>query len=116
MPLLWKLHLSRHVRGMVHGPVQSRPAMLSGFLCQETGEIMRPDPASVAKCLPACYRKAFDRSGGRFWHSRDDNANKPATLPLYDRKGKYLNTIYAFPYHFRPIMRGGVCVNSWENK
>lgn len=116
MPLLWKLHLSRHVRGMAHGPVQSRPAMLSGFLCQETGEIMRPDPASVAKCLPSFYRLAYARTGGGFWHSKDNHSGRAASLVLYDRRGKYLNTLYAFPYQFRPIMRGGVFVNSWENK
>lgn len=106
MPLLWKLHLSRHVRGMVQGPVQSRPAMLSGFLCQETGEIMRPDPASVAECLPSFYRLAYARTGGGFWHPKDNHDGKIASLVLYSSKGKYLNTIYAFPYYFNPIVKG----------
>lgn len=97
MPTLWKLHLSRKVSGFASGPVRSVEAALCGRLCAETGKIVTPDPNAIVQCLPHYYRKAFDR-GGNMWHPKEDDGASYVTL--YDRKGKYLNTIYAFPYVF----------------
>lgn len=60
-----------------------------------------PDLAAVRQCLPACYHKAFDRAAGAFWRDKH-NDGKPLYLTLSDRRGRYLNTLYAQPYDFAP--------------
>jgi hypothetical protein len=94
--ILYTLGLSRHVRGMVKGPVPAVPAAIAGHLMN--GDIVRPDVDAVRNCLPACYRKAFDRAGGTFWFSSENEA--PAYMTLHDTRGRYLNTLYAQPYTF----------------
>lgn len=101
MPTLYILNLSRHIRGMAKGPVKAIPAMYAGHLCDETGQLVKPDMEEIRECLPACYRKAFDRSGGNLWYSSRGN-NYPASLELRGSRGQYLNTIYAQPYIFNP--------------
>lgn len=103
MPTLFALHLSRHVRGMVKGPVHAVPAMYAGVLCSETKEIVKPDAAAMRECLPACYRAAFDRTQGNLWFSNDEasdavHGKRAAYVALRSSRGKYLNTLYAIPY------------------
>lgn len=98
MPLLYSLHLSRHINGFGKPSVRSVQAMLAGHQCSETRETVRPDATAVRDALPHYYRKAFDRTGGMFWFSSE--ADKPAHLTLRDRRGRYLNTVYALPYQF----------------
>jgi hypothetical protein len=101
MPTLYTIHLSKHTRGMVKGPVKAIPAVYAGHLCKDTNYIVKPDPEAIRECLPAYYRKAFDRTGGSFWFSSRGN-NCPASLELRGSRGQYLNTIYAQPYTFSP--------------
>ena len=96
MPVLYHLHLSRHVAGMVRGPVKAMPA--KGFLsdrCAESGALVVPDESSVRECLPAFYRKAFDRT--RFSLSRV-SGQSGFHIRLRGSRGQYLNTIYAIPH------------------
>ena len=102
MPTLFAMHLGRHVRGMVKGPVKAAPAAYAGHLCAETKDIVKPDPDAVRACLPACYRKAWDRSGGTFWYG----AGRTPHLTLRNSRGKFLNTLYAIPYVFNSSFSG----------
>jgi len=52
MPTLWRLHMSRDVRGMVSGPVKSVDAMYAGHLCKETRDLVKPSPDDVR--MPSC--------------------------------------------------------------
>jgi hypothetical protein len=96
MSTLYSLHLSRHVPGMVKGPVKSHSlGLFDGLIgdLDDSGNLVTPDASSVRECLPHYYRKAFDRANksqirgecGVFW-------------TLRSAKGKYLNTVYALPY------------------
>ena len=100
MPTLFTLHLSRHVRGMVKGPVKARPSVTSygGLWREAEQDFMRPDYDAIRECLPAQYRKAYFRSGMRFWFPKEGAG--PAHLALYGSRGQYLNTIYAQPVDF----------------
>lgn len=83
---LWYMHLSRHVSGMVRGPVQSADA-----------RFVTPRTTDVRACLPAQYRKAFDRvisGGGRKVNERPDSS---LSLTLRDTRGRMFNTLYAIP-------------------
>lgn len=92
MKRLYALHLSRHIRGMVKGPVKTMHPIGVLFDVDKQGNTVVPDKSSVRDCLPACYRKAFDRaslsqiSGQEGFHWR-----------LRGHDGKYLNTVYAIP-------------------
>jgi len=103
METLWALHLSRHVRGMVKGPVKSVPAMYAGHLCKATRDLVKPDSDAIASCLPANYRKAWARSGGNFWftHTESDqnvHGRGAVYITLRNARGRYMNTLYAIPY------------------
>jgi hypothetical protein len=99
MPTVYTLHLSRHVKGMTKGPVRAAPATGVVFdFCEETGAAISPCRASVRACLPACYRKAFDRS----LRLSQFSGKRGVHIALYGSRGRYLNTIYAVPYTFTP--------------
>lgn len=92
MKRLYALHLSRHIRGMAKGPVNTMQPIGIVFELDTEGNQVVPDPDSVWDCLPVCYRKAFRKAGlsqirnvpGFHWTLRGHN-------------GKYLNTVYAIP-------------------
>jgi hypothetical protein len=86
MAMLYYLHLSLHVRGMVKGPVISTQGPIS----------LEPDNASVLQCLPSCYRKAFRAAGNMWWRNAHEGPGENLRwLRLYSSRGKYLNTIHA---------------------
>jgi len=91
--MLYHLHLSRHVKGMVKGPVHAVPRGI-GYVCDydENGDAVWPDNKAVRECLPACYRKAFDRSSPSMYSN-----SKGIHFTLYDTRNKYINTIYCIP-------------------
>lgn len=103
MTLLFTLSLSRHVAGMVKGPAKAAEQGIVGYYIgyYVDGKPYAPDAAAVRACLPACYRKAFDRTNGKFWFPKPDDGG-PGFLSLCTARGRYLNTIYAQPYHFDP--------------
>lgn len=93
MPVLYHVHLSRHVSGCVRGPVRAIPA--TGFqfdVCAETGAHIVPDFESVIDCLPASYRKAATRAGARF--GRYAGSAGQFHVTLHDARNRYLNTVY----------------------
>lgn len=98
MPTLYTLSLSRHVRGMVKGPVKAVPSVIAGHYRYEENDIVKPDPDAIRACLPACYRAAWDRSNGVIGFPSDND--KPAHVALYSTRGKWLNTLYCQPYSF----------------
>lgn len=98
MATLYSIHLSKPIKGFGKPSVHSKPAMIAGHTCQETGEIVSPDVQAVREALPHYYRKAFDRTGGTFWFNK--NEREAAYLTLHDARGRYLNTVYAIPYTF----------------
>lgn len=61
-----------------------------------------PCAYTIRQMIPFRYRKAFDRAGGSFWFdstSRWNGYKITGEIPhksLYDRRGKYLCTLYAF--------------------
>ena len=99
MPLLYSIHLSRHIKGFGKPCVRSIPApAISGHWDKETKDIVTPDKAAVRNALPHYWRKAFDRAS--VWFPKD--GDKPAYATLYNSRGRYLNTVYLIPYHFNP--------------
>lgn len=112
MPTLYNLALSTHKKGFGKPCVRATADFLgvAGHFCAETCDIVRPDMAAIRECLPHYYRAAFDRAGS-FWFPRDGNA--AAYMTLRDSRGKYLNTLYATPYTFKPapVMFDYVCSN-----
>lgn len=99
MPIEYVLHLSKSRRGFHKPRIGREKAMLAGHLEPGTNEIVGPDQAAVRAALPHYYRKAFDRSGIRFWfrEERGSGRLRPAYMTLYSKRMKYLNTVYAIP-------------------
>lgn len=97
MTLLFALYLSRHVRGMVKGPVKATECGIVGHYVD--GKPYKPDQESVRNCLPVCYRAAFERSQATWWWP-NGQPDGSAYCTLRDSRGRYLNTIYAIPYHY----------------
>lgn len=98
MTTLYSIHLSRHIDGFGKPSVRAMQSALAGHL--RNGELVRPDVDAIRAALPHYYRKAFDRSGKGFaFHKHDDS--KPAHCHLHDRRGRYMNTIYAIPYEYK---------------
>lgn len=98
---LWTLHLSRHVAGMVKGPVASLPSVYAGRWSSAERDLVRPDPDAIRACLPYRYRAAWDRTGGSLWHPDSHVTGWGAShVTLHDSRGKVLNTLYAVPYVF----------------
>lgn len=98
MTMLYNIEISRHVPSLGTPVVHAIPTPgMVGDLNRETGELVIPDPEAVREALPYRWRKAFDRSGGRFWH--DNAGNAAAHLSLKDRKGFHLVTLRAVPYY-----------------
>lgn len=97
MALLFSLHLSHHVDGFGKPSVHARPAGIVGHYVD--GVPYQPDRDAVRAALPHYWRKAFDRTNGTWWFNKHD-ATMPATLSFSDRRGRYLNTLYAIPYQF----------------
>lgn len=81
---LWHLHLGRHVRGMVRGPVKDSAVLPDA-----------PDTDSTRECLPHFYRAAFERARRGGW-SRVQR-DSIVSLALYSSRGHQLNTLYAIP-------------------
>lgn len=99
MPLLYSIHLSRHVKGFGKPCVRAVPTpAVSGHFDTETKAIVQPDKAAVRQALPPYWRKAFDRA--LIWFPKD--GDKPAHATLNGSRGQYLNTVYFLPYHFNP--------------
>lgn len=91
---LYTLHLSRHVKGMVKGPVTTEAPKGTLFDIEpHTNALVVPNKAAVTECLPACYRKAFDRAGLSQLSGREG-----FHWTLRSSRGQYLNTLYAVPY------------------
>lgn len=100
MTMLYSIHLGRSTQGATKASVRTVRADLAGHLSEETGELIKPDPQAVADALPWYYRRAFERARQAFAFYSDDRG--PATCTLYSARGRYLNTIYAIPYSFKP--------------
>jgi hypothetical protein len=83
---------------MVRGPVKSITAMYAGAVCPYAG-LVKPDPDAMRECLPPQYRHAFDLSGGNMWHP---SKHGMASIELFNRRHRYLNTLYATPYMCDP--------------
>lgn len=92
MTLLFNLSLSRHIKGFGKPAVHCAERALTGVYV--AGKPYGPKNDEVRNCLPAQYRKAFDRAEGVWWF----DANEPwkaAYCTLRDYRGRYLNTVYA---------------------
>lgn len=89
---LYALHLSRHVKGMVKGPVRTQPPAGALFDIAPSGDMVVPCKDAVRACLPACYRKAFDRAG-----LSQISGQSGFHWTLRDVRGRYINTVYAIP-------------------
>ena len=103
---LWKLHLSRHVAGFVHGPVASVRPAYAGRWSPAERDIVAPDPRAIRDCLPHYYRAAWDRSGGSLWHpdAHVGAARAGSSYAyLHSARGRYMNMLHAFPYLFDPL-------------
>ncbi len=95
MPRLYSIHLSRLVKGTAKGPV--RTVAPSGRLFDvdpSNGEMVVPDRDAIRACLPACYRKAWDRNAAMSQISGQEGFH----FTLRDSRMKYINTVYAVPY------------------
>lgn len=99
MALLFDLMLSNHKKGFGKPCVAATEAAVYGVY--RDGVPYAPDAQAVRDALPHYYRKAYDRAGGTFWWSKHGD-NDSAYLTLNDRRGKWLNTLYAVPRDFNP--------------
>jgi hypothetical protein len=105
MTTLYSIHLGRHIKRFGKPCVRAEPAGLIGHL--RNGQLVRPDGAAIRVALPHYYRKAFERSNGMFRYvsevaGDDGNTRKSAYCTLYSSRGRYLNTIYAIPFEYKP--------------
>lgn len=94
---LYAIHLGRHVKGCVKGPVSAVPAKGFLFHVAPDGSHVVPDFASIRKCLPAQYRKAFDKSALSRLSCQSGNETT-FHYHLHDTRGRYFNTVYAIGY------------------
>lgn len=90
--LLYTVHLSRHAKGMVKGPVPAVPAKGILFDLSPDGAQVVPDMAAIAQCLPARYRKAMANAALSQINGRDG-----FHISLYGSRHRYLNTVYCLP-------------------
>lgn len=95
MAFLFELHLSKPRKGFGKPCVMAVKAVYAGFLAD--GDIVCPDHEAVRQAMPSYYRKALDRAG-KFWFPADGDM---AHLTLLDRRGRYLNTLYATLYEYK---------------
>ena len=96
MTTLYTVLLSKSVRGAVKGPVKALRAIYAGHYRECEKDIMRPDMNAVRECLPACYRKAWDRNIMTAWFP--STGDGPAYVTLRGSRGQYLNTVYLQPF------------------
>lgn len=97
MTVLFKVELRKPDENPKYiGTVKGVEAGVIGYYHE--GKPYAPDRDAIEQALPACYRKAFQRSGGNFWFDTKDNA----TLTLCNPRHKVLATIWATPYDFKP--------------
>lgn len=80
-------------------------ADLAGHLDPITSELIRPDDAALREALPHYWRKAFDRTRGRFWFPDTGDANRLASLTLRDTRGRTIASLYAQPYVYPSTAR-----------
>ena len=105
MPTLYKVLLSRPVRGHANGPVKAVPAVFAGHWRTEENDLVCADLAAVRECLPTCYRKSFDRGVQAYYPVGGD---RPGYFILRGVRGQWLNTVYLQPYLFDAHVEGTV--------
>lgn len=86
-------------------------ATVAGVWNEIDKRMEKPCAYTTRQMIPYRYRKAFDRQGGNFWFDDANRWNGEKVtggipyLTLYDCRGKYLFTLYAFPV---PLVRESV--------
>lgn len=87
-----ELYRTTDPRGNYLGTVRAKPAVGVHGVLDENGVLIHPDLAELRECLPARWRKAFDRAGYPWWNAHD--ASKPAHMTLRTAKGDLIGTLY----------------------
>lgn len=106
MVLLYSLHLSTSKKHFGKPSVASED--VGGIVGHHfKGQILKPCAHMVRAALPHYYRAAFDRAAGAWWFSQDkrDQGSTGLCTPyltLRDKRGRWINTLYAIPYDFDP--------------
>ena len=109
-PLLFSIHATPHPKGMGKPSVRAiPPGAICGLYDEQSDAVWRPDPDAVRAALPHQWRKAWDRSGGNFWYTRDarflvggrTTVGSMPYITLRNARGHHLATIYAIPYRYK---------------
>ena len=82
--------------------VQAIDAEITGLYDSRDGTITRPCTVDISQLIPWRYRRAFNRTNGRFWYNEAARIGLDGVtteqlpyLPLYDARGKHMTTLYA---------------------